>query len=459
MPEIAEQIVDLSQLLAKSIEGKTPSTVKYYRACISSFRKFLGNDTIDVTDFDENDLSRFATWLVDEKKSASTIKLYLMTLRAIFNNSVDDGNKAFANVSSKNDAETNLTTRDDILTVANASMSQYPALARVRDMFMFSFYTCGTSFECMKRMTLNDITDDYINIPDGRKIIRLSCMDRLLPDKKSDSNAPLFPLADTLDFDEYASRLGIVSRNLQLQRQLNPDSALNGWISCARECGIDLSVIAECVSNTQASIVQFADRRDMPVDRDDIDAAVRQVASSVCDIESHWYAMRMFSPVDTVLKQIESTAGIDVETYYPVEEVVKMQGKKRIVKTQPVIRNIIFLRATSEEVKSLSSNLFGTAAIYTSSNGTSREYAIIPEAEMMRFKWIISRCAEMTMLDEERRCHLAEGTRVRVTDGTFAGYEGLVIKEGRRYNLIVELLNLQFMVKAEIPATFLTVIP
>ncbi len=67
MPEIAEQIVDLSQLLAKSIEGKTPSTVKYYRACISSFRKFLGNDTIDVTDFDENDLSRFAAWLVDEK--------------------------------------------------------------------------------------------------------------------------------------------------------------------------------------------------------------------------------------------------------------------------------------------------------------------------------------------------------------------------------------------------------
>ncbi len=64
----------------------------------------------------------------------------------------------------------------------------------------------------------------------------------------------------------------------------------------------------------------------------------------------------------------------------------------------------------------------------------------------------------MTMLDEERRCHLAEGTRVRVTDGTFAGYEGLVIKEGRRYNLIVELLNLQFMVKAEIPATFLTVL-
>ncbi|WP_290381427.1 phage integrase SAM-like domain-containing protein [uncultured Muribaculum sp.] len=163
MHEIAEQIVDLSQLLAKSIEGKTPSTVKYYRACISSFRKFLGNDTIDVTDFDENDLSRFAAWLVDEKKSASTIKLYLMTLRAIFNNSVDDGNKVFANVSSKNDAETNLTTRDDILTVANASMSQYPALARVRDMFMFSFYTCGTSFECMKLMTLNDITDDYIN--------------------------------------------------------------------------------------------------------------------------------------------------------------------------------------------------------------------------------------------------------------------------------------------------------
>lgn len=117
-----------------------------------------------------------------------------MTLRAIFNNSVDDGNKVFANVSSKNDAETNLTTRDDILTVANASMSQYPALARVRDMFMFSFYTCGTSFERMKLMTLNDITDDYINIPDGRKIIRLSCMDRLLPDKKSDSNAPLFPL-------------------------------------------------------------------------------------------------------------------------------------------------------------------------------------------------------------------------------------------------------------------------
>ncbi|WP_438638098.1 hypothetical protein [Muribaculum gordoncarteri] len=56
---------------------------------------------------------------------------------------------------------------------------------------------------------------------------------------------------------------------------------------------------------------------------------------------------------------------------------------------------------------------------------------------MMRFKWIISRCAEMTMLDENGRCHLAEEQSAR-DRRTFAGYEGLVIKEGRRLQLIVE---------------------
>ena len=48
------------------------------------------------------------------------------------------------------------------MSVANASMSQYPALARVRDMFMFSFYTRGMSFVDMIYLRKSDISDGML---------------------------------------------------------------------------------------------------------------------------------------------------------------------------------------------------------------------------------------------------------------------------------------------------------
>ena len=77
---------------------------------------------------------------------------------------------------------------------------------------------------------------------------------------------------------------------------------------------------------------------------------------------------------------------------------------------------------------------------------------------MYMFRMLVSNGSEEIRFEEIDKRDFSKGKRVRIIEGKFCGYEGVVVKKKGSNVILVNLCNVQFSVTAGIPDVCLQLI-
>lgn len=168
------------------------------------------------------------------------------------------------------------------------------------------------------------------------------------------------------------------------------------------------------------------------------------------DNKEHWYAAR--TRKDQELSIRKSLQKLEIEHFLPTHIVVRQfkDYKKRV--EVPVIRNLIFIRATKETAMSIP-NDYGIPVFYIR-DCLTRSSLIVPDKQMQDFMFVMDLASEKVTFDE---ADLTIGTKVQVTKGEFCGIEGELASIGNRSYVSIRIPQL-LSVSIRIPKSHLKII-
>ena len=164
--------------------------------------------------------------------------------------------------------------------------------------------------------------------------------------------------------------------------------------------------------------------------------------------ELRWYALRVFrNRLAAVVAEVEKGG---YESYVPMRSVEKSVFGRTVVVQQPLVASIVFVRATAEYVAALSRDQMVSASVYRRPG--SNLPAAISDSEMEVFM-LVTRVGVDKV--ESVDLALAQGDRVRVTDGVFKGAVGCISRVHGAKRLIVSIEGVAAVAVAYIPKDFL----
>jgi len=124
---------------------------------------------------------------------------------------------------------------------------------------------------------------------------------------------------------------------------------------------------------------------------------------------------------------------LDIEYYLPTVTVIKQWSDRKKKVTEPLLKSYIFIKANDKERHSALELTPVIRCLFY--NGRP---AVIPEFEMENLRNFISENYEFKVLNS-----IVKGSKVRITEGPFAGVTGIVIQEqdGKYLAVSIDLLN------------------
>ena len=149
----------------------------------------------------------------------------------------------------------------------------------------------------------------------------------------------------------------------------------------------------------------------------------------------NWYPIRVFFGRAELVKTALEEA--DVEYFYPTRLVEKPTTTGLKFVPEPLVRSLLFVRTSPENLRLMRSKFGGTIVPYY--DKAERVALVVPEKQMDQF----IRLCEMRdsgleyLGSDEPKYH--QGDRVRVTEGIFKGFEGHVKRIRHDRKLIVTI--------------------
>ena len=168
--------------------------------------------------------------------------------------------------------------------------------------------------------------------------------------------------------------------------------------------------------------------------------------------QQHWFAARTRDKQEFVTRDSleKLRININLEYYLPTQFVIRQLKYRRKRVEVPVIRNLIFVRATKQDACDLS-NKYGVQLYYIKDFST-RSMLIVPDKQMNDFMFLLDFSKEMVEVVNE---NLKKGDKVRVIKGDFAGIEGELIRVKGHKRVVVRLEGVVSLATAYIPGSFL----
>ena len=261
--------------------------VRTARAYISSVERltnfYTGKDLL-ISDINSILLMNFERHLYNEGLSRNTISFYMRNLRAIYNRALEMGlvmkleETPFAKAYTGIDITRKRALRkNEVNTIINLNLANYPRLEFARCIFFFCFYACGMSFVDMAYLQKKDIKGKYLKYrrkKTGRFIqVKITKPLQNLIDyfKKFDNESsyllPILTVNDTNDRKQYESALRKQNSDLKkigkmckLQSPLSTHVCRHSWASFAKSIDTPLAVISECLghSNEKTTYIYLA---------------------------------------------------------------------------------------------------------------------------------------------------------------------------------------------------------
>ena len=160
-----------------------------------------------------------------------------------------------------------------------------------------------------------------------------------------------------------------------------------------------------------------------------------------------WYAMS--SPYGREMQAVETlSVEADVETFVPMERFERMVGQKsrtRKITQRPVVRNLLFVKATELRMRQLKQD-YNTLLQFKVKPQLGGGYVpvIVPDKQMEDFMRLYN-CPDLELQfykpEEIEQLHLRPNAKVRIEDGIFAGIEGYYqqVKGARGKRFVVKI--------------------
>lgn len=280
----------ISHLHATGHEG----TADKYRSSLASFMRFRSGIDIPLRAFDANLMEHYESWLRQQGLTRNGSSSCLRNLRAVYNRAVEAGliaqSHPFRRVYTGTDKTVKRAVKIDVIRqLKQADLSKRPALALVRDLFMFSFYTRGMAFVDMAYLRQSDVRGGYLFYRRKKTGQLMSvrwepCMQEIVDRYRtcSLSHAPhatgfLLPIIKTVGNErrQYQNcqrlvsiHLHTISTLLNLPQPLTMYVARHSWASIAHGKGISRSIISEALGhdNEQTTDIYLASIETSAVD-------------------------------------------------------------------------------------------------------------------------------------------------------------------------------------------------
>lgn len=152
--------------------------------------------------------------------------------------------------------------------------------------------------------------------------------------------------------------------------------------------------------------------------------------------QQYWFAARTRDKQEFVIRDSleKLRTDINLEYYLPTQFVIRQLKYRRKCVEVPVIRNLIFVRATKQDACDLS-NKYGIQLYYIK-DFVTRAMLIVPDKQMEDFKQIMDLNPDNISFDNEV---LTVGSKVRVMKGDLCGVEGELALEANKTYVIIRI--------------------
>ena len=167
--------------------------------------------------------------------------------------------------------------------------------------------------------------------------------------------------------------------------------------------------------------------------------------------EFKWYVLRAISGKENKVKEYIEGALVTSTLFkeyvsqvlIPTEKVIVLRGNKRVVKERNMLPGYVLVECNlTDECYPLLRNIPNVLGFVTDGNKTSVKAKPVPQEEVNRLVGAIEETAADAVLEET----YLVGEHVRVTDGPFSGFEGVineVIQDKRKLKVVVTIFDRQ----------------
>lgn len=259
----------LARLTDRARATRGCGTVANYRHVMTKLRTFLNDRDMPIDGLTPHFMQRYQAWMRDGGLSPNTIAFHFRTLRIFYNAAVNE-DITVRRADLFKDVRTAIGhTRKRAVSpvvlhrLAEAHLSCQPKLALARDLFLFSFYTCGMSFVDMAYLRKCDVSGTlltYRRSKTGQALaVRLTPELTAIIDRWGNpSTAYVLPIiTDASDArrqyknaDRRQNRaLARLSDHLGLDVALTMYVARHSWASIAYNCGISMAHISSSLGH------------------------------------------------------------------------------------------------------------------------------------------------------------------------------------------------------------------
>ena len=253
----------MQQCIAKLIRMGRTGTANGYKSTLNSFMRFRKGQDIMLNAIDSDVIQLYEAHLRLTNVARNSSSFYMRNLRTVYNMAIEQQltpqRTPFAHVYTGIDKTVKRALSiSQIRQLKNADLTDNPAQALARDMFMFSFYTRGMALADMANLTTANLRNGYLvyRRQKPRQELHVKwepCMQEIVD--RYPRQAPfLLPLIKSEEDkrDQYKLTQQRVNHNLKklserlgLPHPLTMSMARHSWASIANSKDIALSVIGE----------------------------------------------------------------------------------------------------------------------------------------------------------------------------------------------------------------------
>lgn len=154
-----------------------------------------------------------------------------------------------------------------------------------------------------------------------------------------------------------------------------------------------------------------------------------------------WFPMRV--TYQRELKMKDHLDDLGIENFVPMHYEITGQGDQSKYKLTPAIHNLIFVRSTQEMLTFLKMTRRELAPLRymmkPTENGNGQEIMRVPDQQMENFIRVASSGNDKARFLTYEKFLDQPGQRVRVTEGYFAGVEGVIKRIKNNKHVVVQI--------------------
>lgn len=261
----------MHQRIRELKEEQRFSTASNYIHTLNSLKTFATQNQASFLTVTHTLMAQYEAWLKKKGLKRNSTSFYMRTIRAAYNKAVKRGvepkTDPFRTIYTGTDKTKKRATKEEnILALSHLDLSSISSLQLAKDLFLFSFATCGMPFVDMAHLKLENVRDGYI-IYERHKTGEPICVkinkviESIIQKYKKQDSHYIFPLLRDNDPEKiykqyrtalttYNRRLHTISNMLPTDKPLTSYVARHSWATIARNHGFPTSAIGKALGHT-----------------------------------------------------------------------------------------------------------------------------------------------------------------------------------------------------------------